>query len=96
MGTEVTQGGHDLLNCFLGTRVLPEPKNTPACFAEPLVGVLVPPFVGIKLLCPTVRIPLGTCGVLRAAVPEAAVHETASLSLVKTMSALLRQPWMGG
>src|SRR5581483_2646418 len=55
--------------------VFPNPQDQPSGLPEPSIRVGVAPSVGLDLLPPELRIRFGPSAVLRAPVPEAAVHE---------------------
>jgi hypothetical protein len=60
---------------LLGWFVFPESEDSPTCFSKRVIRLDISSDVALKLRQPVVAIPLGECGVLGAAMPEAAVNK---------------------
>src|SRR6218665_1685507 len=78
----VRLGNHtgDRLGSLDRRLVRPESQRRPAVGLEPCVRIRVTLTIGLDLLPPEVRVPLRPCGVLGAAMPEAAIDEDGDLA----------------
>lgn len=64
---------------MVGALVLPDSDDGPAELTERRIGAPISSDVCVELLAPPLRVVLRRCGVLRTAMPEAAVDEDRDL-----------------